>query len=66
MPETSLEERIVKLEQMMETVLRNIELSTLKKDWRRTAGMFDSDPLMKEIIEEGQRVREEDRRNTIV
>ena len=66
MPETSLEERIVKLEQMMETVLRNIELSTLKKDWRRTAGMFDGDPLMKEIIEEGQRVREEDRRNTIV
>ncbi len=26
-----------------------------KKDWRRTAGMFDGDPRMREMLEEGQR-----------
>ena len=31
------------------------------KDWRRTVGMFRNDPVMKEIIEAGRRIREEDR-----
>ena len=48
----------------MESERENQDVSTLKKDWRRTAGMFDGDPLMQEIIEEGQRIREEDRRKT--
>lgn len=64
MSEPSLEERIVKLEEMMDTVLQNLDISTRKKDWRKTAGMFDSDPLMQEIIEEGQRIREADRPKT--
>jgi hypothetical protein len=64
MSEPSLEERIVKLEKMMDTVLQNLDVSSRKKDWRRTAGMFDGDPLMRKIIEEGQRIREEDRRKT--
>jgi hypothetical protein len=33
-----------------------------KKDWRRTVGMFDGDPIMRQIIKEGQRIREADRR----
>jgi len=66
MSEPSLEERIVKLEKMMDTVLQNLNISAPKKDWRRTAGMFDGDPVMQEIIEEGQRIREEDRRKTNV
>ncbi len=64
MPETSLEERVVKLEQLVDTLWQQVSLSAHKKDWRRTAGMFDDDPLMKEIIEEGQRVRAADRRKT--
>ena len=64
--EPSLEERIVKLAKMMDTVPQNLDVSLLKKDWRRTAGMFDGDPLMEKIIEEGQRIREEDRRKTNV
>ena len=63
MPE-GLQERIVKLEKMLDSVLRKLDSNGRKKDWRRTAGMFEGDPLMKEIIDEGQRVREEDRRNT--
>lgn len=62
--EATLEERVIKLERLMETVLQHVEVSPRKKDWRRTAGMFDGDPLMKEIIDEGRRVREEDRRTT--
>jgi len=32
----------------------------LQKDWRRTVGMFDGGPIMKEIIEKGRCTREED------
>jgi hypothetical protein len=64
MPETNLQQRVSKLEQMMDSLLHNVDLPAAKKDWRRTAGMFEGDPLIKEIIEGGQLVREEDRRKT--
>lgn len=35
-----------------------------KKDWRSTVGMFANDPIMKEIIEEGRKIREIDRELT--
>ena len=66
MPEATIEERITKLERLVDLLLHRIDVSVNKKDWRRTAGMFDDDPLMKEIIKEGQRVRAEDRRKTSV
>lgn len=31
------------------------------KDWRSTLGMFAGDPIMKEIIEEGRKIRQRDR-----
>jgi hypothetical protein len=65
-PEATLEERVTKLERLVDMLLQRVDVSVRKKDWRRTAGMFDGDPLMREIIEEGQRVREEDRRKTRV
>ena len=64
MPATNLEQQVSKLEQMMDSLLHNVDLAAAQKDWRRTVGMFDGDPLMKEIIEEGQLVREQDRRKT--
>ena len=66
MSKLSLEERVVKLEKAMVTVLEILDSSARKMDWRRTAGMFDGDSLMQEIIEEGRRIREEDRRKTNV
>lgn len=30
-------------------------------DWKSTIGMFDGDPVMKEIIDETLKIREEDR-----
>jgi hypothetical protein len=65
-PEATLEERVIKLERLVDMLLERVDVSVRKKDWRRTAGMFDGDPLMREIIEEGQRIREEDRRKTSV
>ena len=65
-PEATLEERVIKLERLVDMLLQCVDVSVRKKDWRRTAGMFDGDPLMREIVEEGQRVREEDRRKTSV
>lgn len=56
----------MKLESLVDMLLQHVDVSVRKKDWRRTTGMFDGDPLMKEIIEEGQRVREKDRRKTSV
>ena len=32
--------------------------------WRNTVGMFRGDPIVGEMIEEAQRIREEDRRLT--
>ena len=65
-PEATLKERVIKLERLVDMLLQRVDVSMRKKDWRRTAGMFDGDPLMREIVEEGQRVREEDRRKTSV
>jgi hypothetical protein len=65
-PEATLEERVIKLESLVDMLLQRVDVSMRKKDWRRTAGMFDGDLLMRKIIEEGQRVREEDRRKTSV
>jgi len=66
MPEATLEERVIKLEKLVDTLLQQVDVSARKKDWRRTAGLFDGDPLMKEIIEEGRRIREEDRQKPSV
>lgn len=63
-PEATLEERVIKLERLVDMLLQRVDVSERKKDWRRTVGLFDGDPLMREIIAEGQRVREEDRRKT--
>lgn len=32
-----------------------------KKDWRSVVGMFDDSEFMKEVIEEGRKIREADR-----
>ena len=66
MPEATLEGRVIKLEKLVDTLLQQVDVSARKKDWRRTAGLFDGDPLMKEIIEEGRRIREEDRQKPSV
>lgn len=57
----SVEERLTKLEQV---VFGNIASVDRKKDWRRTIGMFDGDPVMKEIIDEALQLRADERAQT--
>ena len=66
MSDTTLEERVTKLEKLVGELIHKASTPAYKKDWRRTIGMFEGDPIMKEIIEEGQRIREADRRQADV
>jgi hypothetical protein len=52
-----------RLERAMDRVLRRLsDDKPHKKDWRRTIGMFDDDPVMRDIIDGALRSREEERR----
>ena len=62
MSNITLEERVTKLEKLVDALMHKAQTPEQKKDWRRTVGMFKDDPIMKEIIEEGHRIRKEDRR----
>lgn len=55
----SIEERISMLEQ---AVFGPADKSRREKDWQRTVGMFRGDPIMKEVIDEALRLREEERK----
>ena len=57
----TLDERLARLEQLVDDLIRKSQLTERRKDWRSTVGMFDGDPIMKETIEEGRRIREADR-----
>jgi hypothetical protein len=59
---TTLEERVAALEETVAQLLSQADAGVAKKDWRSTLGMFADDPIMKEIDEEGRRIREAGRR----
>jgi len=46
MAEATLEERVATLEQRVAQLMHTFERTARKKDWRRTIGMFDGDPIM--------------------
>jgi len=66
MPQSALEERVTRLEQLYDEWLRKRSVAGEpdRDDWLKSVGMFAGDPLMKEILEEGRRIREEDRQRT--
>ena len=62
MSQGTVEERLVRLERLVDGVLDRLSRGrTPQKDWRRTVGMFDEDPVMKAVIEGALRRREEER-----
>ena len=65
MSDTHLEQRIQSLEQQMRDVLQRIQSSSspgsVTKDWRKSLGMFDDHPLMKQIDMAGELIRQQDR-----
>jgi hypothetical protein len=61
-PQT-LEARIARLEQQMNLLMggRTDENQPTADDWKQTVGIFRGDPVVGEMIQESQRIREEDR-----
>jgi hypothetical protein len=60
----TLEQRVAALEKHVVQLLAMLPPSPQRLDWRSTVGMFADDPVMREIQEAGQRIRDEDRRRT--
>jgi hypothetical protein len=58
MPNPTLQERVAELEKKVAQLMANPN----QKDWRRTLGMFTGDEIMKQIDEEGRKIREKERR----
>ena len=63
MSQATLEERVTALERQIDTILAN--QSNPSKDWRRTRGAFTGDDFMKQVFEEGRKVREEERKRIL-
>lgn len=61
MAETNLEERVAALEKQVANLMERILAPPPQSDWRSTLGMFKDDPVMREIQEEGRKIREADR-----
>ena len=64
MSSLTLEDRLSRIEKLVDELVQKSTGGEPSKDWRRTVGMFDGDPIMREIIEEGRRIRELDREQT--
>jgi hypothetical protein len=67
MSQPSLEDRVASLEHQVEKLTKRLlpgEKLPPEKNWRSTLGMFADDPIMKEIIEEGKKIRELDRQQS--
>jgi hypothetical protein len=61
MSRAMLEERAAALEKQVGDLLANAAGPERAKDWRRTRGAFTGDELMKQVFEEGRKIRETER-----
>jgi phage tail tape-measure protein len=64
MSRTTLEDRVAALERQVSALLAGHTGAqpTKVKDWRRTRGAFTGDVLMRQVFEEGRRIRKMDRK----
>ena len=62
MTKGTVEERLDRLEKVVDQVLGRLSSDNPRdKDWRRTVGMFDDDPIVRDIIDGALRSRDEER-----
>ena len=54
---TTFEERVAALEMQVQGLLSGRSGTEHGKDWRRTRGAFSGDDLMKQVFEEGRKIR---------
>jgi hypothetical protein len=59
---TTLEQRMAAQERQVRSLLANQAGARRAKDWRRTRGIFTGDDLMKQVFEEGRKIREAERK----
>jgi hypothetical protein len=60
MSRATLEERVKALERQVTALLANHNETGRVKDWRRTRGAFTGDDFMKQVFEEGHKIRKAD------
>ncbi len=58
MSRATIEERVAALENQVGALLANQAEAGRVKDWRRTRGAFTGDDLMKQVFEEGRKIRD--------
>ena len=58
MSRATLEERVAALERQVGALLANHAGTGRVRDWRRTRGVFTGDDLMKQVFEEGRKIRD--------
>jgi hypothetical protein len=61
MSRPTLEERMAALEQQVAEMRAELATLAQPQDWRSTIGMFAGDEMMKQIFEEGRKIRAADR-----
>jgi hypothetical protein len=57
----TIEQRVAELERQM-SELQTKPAARREKDWRRTIGLFDGDEVMKRILDEALKYREQNRK----
>lgn len=63
MAESVLEERVARLERLVDGLVEaRLRYPSPGKDWRGTIGMFDGDPIFREMLDDVFRRREDERR----
>ena len=62
MSRATLEERVATLERQVGALIANHAGTGRSKDWRRTRGIFTGDDLMKQVFEEGRKIRDAERK----
>lgn len=63
MAQPTFEQRLEALEKAVAQLKDRSQAAEQSKDWRSTIGMFANDALMKEIQEEGRKIRDAERRD---
>jgi hypothetical protein len=64
MAASKVEQRLMALEEEVARLKTELEKLAKPFDWRQALGMFTGDEGMREIFEEGQKIREADRQKT--
>ncbi len=64
MSQLTLEQRVAELERLVAQLMARSGNNgpVAQKDWRSTIGMFANDPIWEQIVEEGRKIREADRK----